>query len=498
MRKKLLSICIGTCLLSLCLGAVACEEVKPTDDNNNDSQTPSLAFERVDDGYAVVGIGTYEDGIVVIPDQYDGQPVTEIAEEAFAYETEIGILTIPDTVKRIEARAFKSCSNLSSVTLGKNVSYIAEEAFAYCHNMGSITNTESVVTIGSSAFFNCARLKSIAFSDALEVVSDNAFTECKRLESVTFGSGLETIGERAFYNCIALQGVEIPDGAPTQIMKQAFWLCEALEYVWLGNDVIDIGESAFESCGLLRDVSLGDGVESIGASAFSGCRKFYQLTLGESLVSIGKDAFNKCWLIREIVNRSSLSIVAGSSDHGGVALYAWYVRTGDQPTRISKDENGLVYYTDGARKAVIAIELSKMTEVVIPDDVTEIGAYAGYGVQFISGLVIGDNCTTIGEGAFRYNGYIVTLVINKNLKKVGAEAFMKKEGDKYYKAYKDIYFEGTQAEWDSIRFADGNDHLIGEDDNGEPLVNLAFYSETQPTANGSYWHYVDGKPTLWK
>lgn len=528
MRKKLLSIFAGMFAVALCGAVVACEEMSPTNNNDNSDvpQGPSLAFERVDDGYAVVGIGTYEEGVVVIPAEYEGEPVTTIGEKAFAYEVEIGELTIPASVKTIQAGAFQSCSNLSKVTLGGNVSYIADSAFAYCHNMVSIANTQSVATVGKSAFFNCARLKEIAFSDVLKVVSDNAFTECKRLESVTFGNSLEVIGERAFYNCIALKGIEIPDGAPTEIMNTAFKDCEALEYVHLGNAVKNIGDSAFESCAILRDVVLGDGVVSIGKTAFKGCRKFYQLTLGESLVSIGEKAFEKCWLIREIYNRSNLTIDLESetkaTDNGGVGAYAWYVRTGDEPTRISKDENdnGLVYYTDGERKAVIAIELSRMADVIIPDDVTEIGDYAGYGVQFISGLVIGDNCTkigdcafqnsykinyltlgenvaTIGNKAFRYNGYIVTLIVNKNLKKVGTDAFMKKDGDQYYKAYKNIYFEGTQAEWDAIRFATGNDHLIGMDDNDEPLVSLAFYLETEPSKTGSYWHYVDGKPTLW-
>ncbi|MBE5752376.1 MAG: leucine-rich repeat domain-containing protein [Clostridiales bacterium] len=524
MKRKLLSVCIGLFAVALCGGAVACESMKPADNGNNNPpapQGPSLEFERVDDGYAVVGIGTYEEGILVIPAEYDGEPVTTIGEKAFAAETEIGVLTVPDSVTTIQAGAFENCSNLTTVTIGKNVSYIADSAFAYCHSMESVSTFESVTFVGKKAFFGCMRLRSVAFSDALKTLSDSAFEVCDKLNTVTVGTGLETIGNRAFYGCKALKGLDIPDGAPTVIGNAAFQLCEAIEYVHLGNGVTQIGDSAFASCSLLRDVVLGDGVMSIGENAFSKCRKFYQLTLGESLVSIGTNAFDRCWLIREIYNRSSLTITLGSNDNGGVGLYAWYVRTGDEPTRIVKDENnGLVYYIEGERKSVIAIELSKSADVVIPDDVTDIGDYAGYGVQFITSLVIGDNCKTIGKSAFRnsymiryvklgekvetidelafrYNGYIVELVINKNLKTVGKEAFLKEEGDAYYRAYKTIFFEGTQAEWNAIRFASGNDHLIGLDDNDEPLVNLALYSESKPDEEGSYWHYVDGKPTLW-
>ena len=36
-------------------------------------------------------------------------------------------------------------------------------------------------------------------------------------------------------------------------------------------------------------------------------------------------------------------------------------------------------------------------------------------------------------------------------------------------------------------------YSIGE----EGYINLYIYSENAPTKDGSYWHYVDGVPTIW-
>lgn len=520
MRKKLLKASIGVFLstLSLAFGftLVGCAKTPTVEDKE-----PSLEYALVEDGYAVVGLGTYEEGILNIPSTYNDKPVTTIGAKAFYGEIEIGIVNVPDSVTKIEAQAFSGCPNITEVSIGKNVTEIGKGAFANCTSMTKITDLDSVVTIGEEAFKACTMLKNVDFPDSLKTISNSAFQECVRLKSVSFGNQIELIGSRAFYQCKALQGVEIPDGAPTHILDEAFYECEDFGYVRLGNEVLSIGASAFSSCSLTREVILGDSVVSIGAKAFASCRKIYQITLGASLISIGQDAFSKCWLLREVYNRSVLNVQPNSQDNGGVGYYAYYVRKKDEPTRISKDENGLVYYTEGAKKILIAVEYTKRMPLVVPDDVTEIAPYAGYSVQEISSVYIGDGCKKIGESAFRntyqisevhlgknlevvgdlafrYNGYITTVVVGKRLKKIGREAFLKKAGSKDYRAYQTIYYEGTEADWANIEFYKPDLTENETDGNLEFVVaKRAYYSEDRPTTSGSYWWYKDGKPTLW-
>lgn len=56
---------------------------------------------------------------------------------------------------------------------------------------------------------------------------------------------------------------------------------------------------------------------------------------------------------------------------------------------------------------------------------------------------------------------------------------------------KDVYYGGTQEEWNAIEF--GVDTYELQD------ATIYYYSETQPTGTGNYWHYdTDGiTPIVW-
>jgi hypothetical protein len=64
--------------------------------------------------------------------------VTTIGVGAFA-RTGISSLTIPNSVKTIEAWAFYECKNLKDVTIGSGVTGIADAAFGNCTALTSIT-----------------------------------------------------------------------------------------------------------------------------------------------------------------------------------------------------------------------------------------------------------------------------------------------------------------------------------------------------------------------
>jgi hypothetical protein len=51
-----------------------------------------------------------------------------------------------------------------------------------------------------------------------------------------------------------------------------------------------------------------------------------------------------------------------------------------------------------------------------------------------------------------------------------------------------MFYAGTEEQWANVIIASFNYAL----DNPP-----AFYSESQPTIEGNFWHYVDGVPTLW-
>ncbi len=78
-----------------------------------------LEYGLIDDEahYQVEGIGTCTDVDIIIPEEYNGKPVTEIAREAFFGSENIVSISVPDTIVKIGDKAFSKCENLSNVTM---------------------------------------------------------------------------------------------------------------------------------------------------------------------------------------------------------------------------------------------------------------------------------------------------------------------------------------------------------------------------------------------
>ena len=52
-----------------------------------------------------------------------------------------------------------------------------------------------------------------------------------------------------------------------------------------------------------------------------------------------------------------------------------------------------------------------------------------------------------------------------------------------------VYYIGTASDWAGITIGTVNETLTS--------ATIYYYSETQPTTSGNYWHYVDDVPTPW-
>ena len=101
----------------------------------------------------------YYKGEVVIPEtvMYNGinYEVVTIKSEAFKSCEELTSVTIPNSVMSIARRAFWGCNSLESITFGNKVDYIGEYAFAFCSSLTSIEIPSSVKEIDIATFQGC-------------------------------------------------------------------------------------------------------------------------------------------------------------------------------------------------------------------------------------------------------------------------------------------------------------------------------------------------------
>ena len=131
-----------------------------------DLPTTGFKFEKLgQDSYEIVGFYGDEDGVVEIPESYNGLPVRNIAGNAFYGQESITEVIIGDNIYAIEGNAFMLCCNLEKVTLGNNLTVIDQSVFLGCEKLEEITIPASVTFMGASVFKNCTNLKSVVLED---------------------------------------------------------------------------------------------------------------------------------------------------------------------------------------------------------------------------------------------------------------------------------------------------------------------------------------------
>jgi len=285
-----------------------------------------------------------------------------IAMYSFVNCSLIGSVKLPNSLKVIGKGAFAACSKISIEEMPPNLERIEDYAFYGCNagNFGGedyhIALPNSLTYIGRSAFYgalvmgleipsSCKYIGDYAFWGAtylggdvnFNIVTPNGVETTKKRFHLTLNEGIEYIGSRAFFKC-GIVDLVIPDSVTemgirafygcdemktltignglTRIPDFAFYGCTSLEEVHLSNGTLIIGEQAFQNCTALTTIDLGKTLNTIEKAAFLGCESLANLALPASLVTIGDHAFRGMWSDRSITLPSSVI------DVGSHAFYA--------------------------------------------------------------------------------------------------------------------------------------------------------------------------------
>ena len=110
-------------------------------------------------------------------------------------------------VIEMETKTLRIGCKATVIPADGSVRRIAQNAFAYCTELTYIEIPDSVEIIEGSAFYNCISLESIVLSDNVTSIGSWAFAECNSLTDVTIGSGVEGIAWGAFAWCENLTSI---------------------------------------------------------------------------------------------------------------------------------------------------------------------------------------------------------------------------------------------------------------------------------------------------
>ena len=265
--------------------------------------------------------------------------------------------------------------NVTTIELDSRTTTISQRAFSSCTSLTSVTIGDGVTSIGSSAFSGCTSLTTITIPDSVTSIGGYAFSGCSALESLTIGAGVTTIGDKAFYNTTSL----------TEINFNAKNCSNLSSYNYVFNRSGQSGEGI--------TVTFGDEVQRIPAYLFcpsnssSYSPKITSVIIGNNVTSIGSSVFYEC---------TSLT----SMNYTGTLEQWCNIAFGNINSNPTCHTHSLV------------IGGEEITELVIPEGVTTIGAYAFNNCDNITSITIPDSVTSIGDYAFAYNGKLTSIIID--------------------------------------------------------------------------------------
>ena len=293
---------------------------------------------------------------------------------------------------------FDSCTNLATVVFGNSVETIPNYAFYGCSGLTSLTIPNSVTTIGEKAFYGCSGLTSLTIPNFVTTIGENAFYGCSGLTSLTIPNSVTSIGNSAFRGCSGLTTVTIPNSV-TSIGSGAFYRCSGLTTVyWNAVNANNGSSSPFDLCTNLATVVFGNSVETIPNSAFSGCSGLTTVTIPNSVTTIGNYAFSGCDGITKI------NYIGSIIQWCNIDFYNTY--------------SNPCYYGHN-----LYINNELLTDLIIPESITEIKTNSFVGCSSITDLTIPNSVTTIGYSAFRGCSGLTSLTIPNSVTSIGSGAF---------------------------------------------------------------------------
>ncbi|MDE7158094.1 MAG: leucine-rich repeat domain-containing protein, partial [Clostridiales bacterium] len=275
----------------------------------------------------------------------------------------------PAGLKTIGTGAFYGAYRLSTFDLGNSVERIEDYAFSNIRSTNlTLTGFDSVKYIGEAAFFASHVVyydeNRNEVEDESEAVYMRTVLDYHTLNALPFGNQIEHIGVMALATCNYTNGVLVLPNSLTYLGDDAFAYNSTVTSVTFGNKLQTVGDGVFENNSALKSINLGS-LTQISNGMFTCCTALERVVIPNTVQKIGDGAF----------------------------------------LMIDENENILE---------------NKLTEVVLPEGLTEIPSFAFAGAKLAS-VSLPVTVTKIGYGAFGYTD--LTSIDLKNVTEIGGAAF---------------------------------------------------------------------------
>lgn len=219
----------------------------------------------------------------------DGQ----IYNRAFAEDTILKKLRLPEGIKKILDDTFIGCINMEEIQLPTTCTLIGSYVFRNCYSLHTVLFPKNLTIIQRGAFFNCTSLTTIELPDTLVIMEGLAFWSCTNLTTISFPETMTLLGAHAFSKCVSLQKVILPTFLTT-IEQYAFYCCKKITEIKFPDNLVRIGTYAFYKCAGLQQIVLPESLVNVDDFAFNGCCMLNDIAIYDNPKTIGNSVFNGC------------------------------------------------------------------------------------------------------------------------------------------------------------------------------------------------------------
>ncbi|MBQ8334462.1 MAG: leucine-rich repeat protein, partial [Clostridia bacterium] len=477
-----------------------------------------------DYGYEVLEDGTVQlnkyygaGGDVVIPETYNGYPVSGFSIYAFSYNDTITSVQIPAAITELPESAFRGCGSLTKVVFEGDIVSIGNFAFNSCGLLTDIVLPDTVKFIGDRAFSCCESLPALELPDTLESIGAFAFTYCESLTELHIPASVARIGEGAFSSS-GIQKITVDSGnkayctdsygalydigktvlmfyplnstntsyhmpdTVTTVEEDVFYNSgENLTEITLSDKLVTIGDHAFAWVKNVTEFDLPSTLTTIGTCAFLGCTSVKEWNIPAGVTSIGDSAFSYCKGAERFTVASENPNYA--SDSEGVLC--------------NKEKTRLIRYplgrTDSAYTVPEGVEVigkrsfeySDVLFVEFPGTLTtvESGAFSSSALLHVE---IPEGCTVIGDEAFANCMNLASIILPGGIESIGEKAFGVSSWEDPSVSW--LYFKGTLPGSIGVEFLP-----VTYEVNSNTTENVTiFYDPALIEWTGETWMHSDG------
>ncbi|MCM1291478.1 MAG: leucine-rich repeat domain-containing protein [Prevotella sp.] len=277
---------IAASILTMSLALISFEglayDFSYTDDNNNTlyfeviSKNGNAHRARVTYGGSInepIGKENIIKGEIVIPacviDNGKNYDITQIGPMAFAGQTGISGIKMPETIDSIAPFAFDGCENLIEITYPKKQVKVSDDAFNNCKLLRDVNFGSSWKEIDFYPYRWSENLKDIKIPFGTTLVKN--FEELSYLENISLSEPVDE-NEKSTYdtpdNClyhketkslkvpVGIEGVfEIPESV-NEITGNTFWGCSKIEKIIIPSQLSKISYDSFSTLENLHEIEI--------------------------------------------------------------------------------------------------------------------------------------------------------------------------------------------------------------------------------------------------